>query len=181
MTAPGDAAGETRLPARPPPPPERHCPSCGAPVSARAVVCPACGVILAVEATDARLRGTFARLDARLRAAVMGFLRRRYAALWLMALVPFAFAPAIAALAYCSWRVLRPASDEAVGALTQYALIGAVALANLILSYQFGMQALLLLAGWAGALSGAVESFLRGLLPAAPFVPGEPPGRIRPA
>ena len=181
MNTGGHAAGEARLPARPPPPPDRHCRSCGAPVPARAVICPACGVILAVEATDARLRGAFARLDARLRTVVTGFLRRRYAALWLMALIPFAFAPAIAALVYCSWRVLRPASDEAVGALTQYAMIGAVALVNLLLSYQFGMQALLLLAGWAGALSGAIESFLRGFAPSAPFLPGEPPGRIRPA
>ena len=181
MTDPGDVSGRTRLPAHPPPPPARHCTSCGAPVPARAVICPACGVILAVEATDARIRRNTARLHKRLREAVMRFLRKRYAVLWLMALLPLAIAPAIAALVYCSWRVLRPGSDDPPRALAQYALIGAVALANLLLSYHFGQEALLTLAGWAGSLSGAVESFLRDLLPAPPFQPGEPSGRIRPA
>jgi predicted nucleic acid-binding Zn ribbon protein len=181
MTGPGDATETARLPAHPPPPPQRHCAACGAPVPMQAVICPACGVILAVEATDARIRKGTARLHARMRDAVMRFLRRRFAVLWLMALLPFAFAPAIAALGYCSWRVLRPAPDEAAGTLAQYAVIGAVALANLFFSYHFGQEALFLLAGWAGALSGAVESFLRDLLPATPFQPGEPPGRIRPA
>lgn len=176
-----EAADRARLPARPPPPPERHCASCGAPAPARAVICPACGVILAVEDTDARLRRASARLNSRIREAVMRLLRKRYAALWMMALLPFAFAPAIAALVYCSWRVLRPVPDEVAGTLAQYAVIGSVALVNLLLSYHFGMEALLLLAGWADALSGAVESFLRNLLPSAPFQPGEPPGRIRPA
>ena len=181
MNRSGDTPGSARLPAHPPPPPERHCPSCGAPVPARAVICPACGVILAVEATDARIRRDSARLHKHLREAVMRFLRRRYALLWLMALLPLAIAPAVAALVYCSWRVLRPGSEDPPRALAQYALIGAMALANVLLSYHFGLEALMLLAGWAGALSGAVDSFLRDLLPTTPFQPGEPPGRIRPA
>ncbi len=111
----------------------------------------------------------------------MRYLRQRYAVLWLIALLPLAIAPAVAALIYCSWRVLRPPPDDPAGALAHYAVIGAVALGNLVLSYHFGQEALIFLVGWAGALSGAVESFLRDLLPSAPFQPGEPSGRIRPA
>ena len=122
MTDPGDVSGRTRLPSHPPPPPVAPLPFCSAPVPARAVICPACGVILAVEATDARIRpNTRAGCTSVCREAVMRFLRQRYAVLWLMALAALADPrPPIAALVYCSWRVLRPGSYDPPRALAHY-------------------------------------------------------------
>ncbi len=105
----------------------RICPSCGAPLSADALVCPLCGGVTAIEIASERLRYHLASEARR----VSMHLRNRAALVWVLALIPILIVPPIVAI----FVIYRSADDD----LRNFdrTLAATVAVLNVIVSVMF--------------------------------------------
>ncbi len=131
-----------------PPPPPSLCRQCGAPLSRQAIVCRECGCVPLIEDSSAVVSSAIDGARRQARSTLRSIFTNRFALLWILALVPFVMVTPFAVLAYCAFMLLKPGAGLSPRDMLHLAIIGAVALINLKLSYDFSHDAISAASGW---------------------------------